>query len=491
MSATTPTASLQDLTTTLTLVDIVLITSLTTIILITILGNTLIITAVATTRRLRTVTNYFVVSLAVSDLLVGLLVMPFAVVKEVTDGLWLFGHIACELWVSMDVMLCTASILNLCCISLDRYFAITHPLVYSVKRSRRLAKIMIAVVWSVSGAITCPPIFGWHDRSQSQNDTKCVYIGNVGYVVFSALGSFYIPAIIMVYVYWRIFAVARKRQAVLMQQGDDNKENHGSDSNSSTLGDMSMHNADHQRILKVPEDGVQTEENAMQMSQVRTSSTRSHSGRRKSSFSLIRSAPFFLSRQNTYNPNITTKLYHQQNHQHHHHNHQQETGREEWQQSPDDTVAATTSRKPHTDSPVAESPTGGGQYCQYCQPKKESGGSHKTTRLTIRKKDGYERAAFQRERRVAKSLSVVVGGFIVCWLPFFTVYLIEPFCDTCFFHPTLSACLVWLGWVNSAINPFIYALNNQDFKKAFLRLTIDKCRCCRKNRKGHDPQQFI
>ncbi|GIX94309.1 octopamine receptor 1 [Caerostris extrusa] len=89
--------------------------------LITILGNTLIIAAVATTRRLRTVTNYFVVSLAVSDLLVGLLVMPFAVVKEVTDGLWLFGQVACELWVSLDVMLCTASILNLCCISLDRY----------------------------------------------------------------------------------------------------------------------------------------------------------------------------------------------------------------------------------------------------------------------------------------------------------------------------------------------------------------------------------
>ena len=100
--------------------DISLICFLTALILITILGNTLIIAAVATTRRLRTVTNYFVVSLAVSDLLVGLLVMPFAVVREITNGLWLFGRIACELWVSLDVMLCTASILNLCCISLDR-----------------------------------------------------------------------------------------------------------------------------------------------------------------------------------------------------------------------------------------------------------------------------------------------------------------------------------------------------------------------------------
>lgn len=73
----------------------------------------------------------------------------------------------------------------------------------------------------------------------------------------------------MVYVYWRIFAVARKRQAVLMQGsgGSMNKEAQGSDSNSSTAGDASLHNnADHQRILKVPSDV--SEENVLQLSQV-------------------------------------------------------------------------------------------------------------------------------------------------------------------------------------------------------------------------------
>ncbi|GFT67148.1 octopamine receptor [Nephila pilipes] len=476
MSSPTPTTSLDEFPTPLTLLDITLITVLTIIILITILGNTLIIAAVATTRRLRTVTNYFVVSLAVSDLLVGLLVMPFAVVKEVTDGLWLFGQVACELWVSLDVMLCTASILNLCCISVDRYFAITQPLNYAVKRSVRLALIMIGVVWLVSAVITCPPIFGWRDRGKTQNDTQCVYIDDQGYVIYSALGSFYIPALIMVYVYWRIFAVARKRQAVLMQGTGSslNKENHGSDSNSSTMGDNSLHNPDSQRILKEnPQmDATGLEENSLPLSQVRSASSRSCSGRRRSSFSIMRSNPFFLNRQNTYNPNVTTKLYHQ-----HHHD-----DKKDWDPVEAEENSPATTRNKSQDEPEQT------YHCQYCNPKKES---HKTTRLTIRKKDGYERAAFQRERRVAKSLSVVVGGFIVCWLPFFIVYLIEPFCKSCVFHPTLMACLVWLGWVNSAINPFIYAMNNNDFKKAFLRLTIDKCRCSRKTRKGHDPQQFI
>ncbi|XP_015914699.1 probable G-protein coupled receptor No18 [Parasteatoda tepidariorum] len=486
MSSPTPTTPLDEYPTNLSLLDISLIVILTIIILITILGNTLIITAVATTRRLRTVTNYFVVSLAASDLLVGLLVMPFAVVKEVTDGLWLFGQVACELWVSLDVMLCTASILNLCCISLDRYFAITQPLAYAVKRSVRLALIMIGIVWLVSAVITCPPMFGWHDRGTNQNDTQCAYIADQGYVVYSALGSFYIPAFIMVYVYWRIFAVARKRQAVLMQGtgGSANaKDGHGSDSNSSTLGDNSVP-TDHQRMLKEQgrQDSAPTEETTLPLSQVRGSSTRSSSGRRRSSFSLIRSSAFFLHRQNTYNPNVTTKLYHQQNHEHHH----EEKDYQQQQPTENDNPHPLVSR-----NKSQEDPDQGSNYnyhCQYCNPKKES---QKPTRLTIRKKDGYERAAFQRERRVAKSLSVVVGGFIICWLPFFTVYLIEPFCQSCVFHPTLTACLVWLGWVNSAINPFIYALNNNDFKKAFLRLTIDKCGCCRKTRKGHDPQQFI
>ncbi len=87
-------------------------------------GNILVILSVFTNRRLRTVTNCFVVSLAVADLCVSILVMPLGIIVEVT-GRWLFGSVLCEIWVSCDVMLCTASILNLCCISLDRYNEVT------------------------------------------------------------------------------------------------------------------------------------------------------------------------------------------------------------------------------------------------------------------------------------------------------------------------------------------------------------------------------
>ena len=105
-------------------------------------GNSLVIISVYCNRKLRTITNCFVVSLATADLMVGLLVLPLSIKVEIT-GTWGLGVILCDMWITFDVMLCTASILNLCCISLDRFFAITNPLVYATKRSKKLAVIMI------------------------------------------------------------------------------------------------------------------------------------------------------------------------------------------------------------------------------------------------------------------------------------------------------------------------------------------------------------
>lgn len=189
---------------------------LSVVIVVTVVGNTLVILAVLTTRRLRTVTNCFVMSLAVADWLVGIFVMPPAVAYRLM-GVWELGWILCDIWVSLDILLCTASILSLCAISVDRYLAVTQPLSYSRKRrSKRLAFSMILVVWLSSALITCPPMFGWYEPGR-HNNKDCRYNKNTGYVIFSAMGSFFIPMVVMVYVYVRISCVVAQRHDQLSQ----------------------------------------------------------------------------------------------------------------------------------------------------------------------------------------------------------------------------------------------------------------------------------
>lgn len=85
-------------------------------------------------------------------------------------------------------------------------------------------------------------------------------------------------------------------------------------------------------------------------------------------------------------------------------------------------------------------------------------------------------SSLRRETKTAQTLSLVVGGFVACWLPFFLYYLLTPFIPSSYVNPVLMYILTWLGWFNSAINPFIYAFYSPDFRLAFWRLTIRKCK---------------
>lgn len=100
---------------------------------------------------------------------------------HVSTGSWELGWVLCDIWVSLDVLLCTASILSLGAISIDRYLAVTQPLIYSRRRrSKRLALAMILAVWLAAAAITCPPIFGWYLFCLSLLLSICTTLPKVG-----------------------------------------------------------------------------------------------------------------------------------------------------------------------------------------------------------------------------------------------------------------------------------------------------------------------
>lgn len=102
-------------------------------------------------------------------------------------------------------------------------------------------------------------------------------------------------------------------------------------------------------------------------------------------------------------------------------------------------------------------------------------GSSKTKRGAGRRVLKVQARRFKMETKAAKTLAIIVGGFICCWLPFFTIYLVRPFCKTCI-QPLVFSVLFWLGYCNSALNPLIYALFSNEFRLAFKTL-ICKCLC--------------
>ena len=189
--------------------------------LVTSAGNLLVIISFKVDVQLQTVSNYFLLSLSVADLTIGLVSMPLYSVYLLM-GYWPLGHVICDAWLCLDYTMSNASVANLLVISFDRYFSVTRPLTYRVRRTSGRAAAMIAGAWMVSALLWTPWIIAWPylEGGRMVPPLEC-YVQflktNKYFTIMTATAAFYLPVLIMTILYFRIYRETEKRQKGLAE----------------------------------------------------------------------------------------------------------------------------------------------------------------------------------------------------------------------------------------------------------------------------------
>ncbi|XP_008548259.3 alpha-2C adrenergic receptor [Microplitis demolitor] len=488
----------------------------TILMIIVVVGNMLVIIAIATEKALKNIQNWFIASLAVADFFLGLIIMPFSLANEIM-GYWIFGYWWCDIYSAMDVLLCTASIMNLCLISLDRYWSITQAVKYLKKRTPARAFFMITLVWILSALICIPPLLGWKRPSPEEEFPKCKLSEDIGYVLYSALGSFYIPSCIMVFVYIRIYfaAKARARRGIRKQpkprpaappESPDIRQTSFTQSTSAAEPRLGHGINTIKNVATIENQAVQIPIVTCDFaSDVSTSEADPGGGSTADEKDTLK-VSVTLPMQKT---NLMATLSVNGN-----------EGQSGLATSATSSIPLTSRcRAPSVGIDVdmvsefdpSSSDSGVVSRCAVVKPLKlrlcrpifgrkaigkvkrdnnsdvsssrnnnQSGNNNSRDCGTpveiikpVKPRDPERekrRIARKKEKRATLILGLIMGSFIACWLPFFFLYIVKPLFPFLSIPGQTFVIAFWLGYMNSALNPVIYTVFNKDFRRAFRRI---------------------
>lgn len=189
--------------------SVLTLTLLAMLVVATFVWNLLVLVTILRVRTFHRVPHNLVASMAISDVMVAGLVMPLSLVHELNGRSWKLGRVLCQVWISFDVLCCTASIWNVTAIALDRYWSITRHLQYTLKTRKKISNVMIALTWLLSSIISLSPLFGWGETYSE--GMKCQVSQEPSYTIFSTFGAFYLPLCVVLFVYWKIYKAAKFR----------------------------------------------------------------------------------------------------------------------------------------------------------------------------------------------------------------------------------------------------------------------------------------
>ncbi|KAM9356131.1 muscarinic acetylcholine receptor M5b [Pholidichthys leucotaenia] len=440
--------------------------------LITIVGNVLVMLSFKVNSQLKTVNNYYLLSLAFADLIIGVLSMNLYT-TYILMGYWSLGNIACDLWLAVDYVASNASVMNLLVISFDRYFSITRPLTYRAKRTPKRAAIMIGLAWLVSFILWAPPILCWQyfvgERNVPEDQCQIQFLTEPVITFGTAIAAFYIPVSVMTILYWRIYKETEKRTKDLAElQGLTT----GNVPEGARPQKTIIHSCFH--FNRERRDQSQASWSSSNQSNATKTTTRSDEAWVKAD--QITSFNSYTSSDEE-EPHVSIET-------------SQGSFKEPMGgQSNKNGQVADYTEDQYFSSPQKKNSKKGISYkfnlrsksknqnpevevsTKNASPSASSTASKPMDPALKNQITKRKRMVLVKEKKAAQTLSAILLAFILTWTPYNIMVLISTFCADCI--PTSLWHLgYWLCYVNSTINPMCYALCNKTFQKTFRMLLL-------------------
>lgn len=453
-------------------------TAITLMVVFTIVGNVMVIIAVLTSRSLRGPQNLFLVSLAAADILVATLIIPFSLANELL-GYWYFKSLWCEIYLALDVLFCTSSIVHLCAISLDRYLSISR-VTYGRQRTPRRIKAAIVVVWLISSVISFPPLLSLNKSEKKDEDLdrgpQCRLNEERWYILYSTIGSFFAPCLIMILVYIRIYQIAKQRTR--RPPGEPRKDGVGSATPSQTPRQVHANGKEDEestppstnKTAKTRPPTLAITPSPSQESEPSQNPTSNNFLQPPSRALTPETSPHGPTAPSTDTPKPKETKKNKQKDKKTHNNNGDSSSTES---------DAEHSHGGRGSTSMPGSPAGGIHSPGSVKRYKDMIATSKGARLMPGRKSKSDnnpgaarrKAMMNREKRFTFVLAVVIGVFVVCWFPFFFSYSLQAVCpETCVIPGPLFTFFFWIGYCNSSLNPVIYTIFNKDFRKAFKKI---------------------
>ncbi|XP_040825137.1 muscarinic acetylcholine receptor M5 [Ochotona curzoniae] len=484
--------------------EVISIAAVTAVVsLVTIVGNVLVMISFKVNSQLKTVNNYYLLSLACADLIIGVFSMNLYT-TYILMGRWVLGSLACDLWLALDYVASNASVMNLLVISFDRYFSITRPLTYRAKRTPKRAGIMIGLAWLISFLLWAPAILCWQylvgKRTVPPHECQIQFLSEPTITFGTAIAAFYIPVSVMTILYCRIYRETEKRTKDLADlQGSDSVAEVGRQR-------QPAHRALLRSCFRCPRPPLgQRERSQVSWSSSRrsTSTTGKSSQGPGPSVDWVRpeqltagsSCPSSEDEDKSSSGSVCQVVYKSQPKE----SPQEEFSAEEAKETftkaqaekndydtPKYFLSPAASHRPKSQKCVAYKfrlvvkAEGSQEASNGCRKVKvmpcslavskdpparglDPSLSHQMTKR--------KRMVLVKERKAAQTLSAILLAFILTWTPYNIMVLVSTFCDKCV-PVTLWHLGYWLCYVNSTVNPMCYALCNRTFRKTFKMLLL-------------------